>query len=224
MPTLKLTKTIIDDLKPNESDQVYWDDALRGFGVKVTPAGRKVFIVMYRTTDSRRLLRKFTIGPYGVLTLHSARAAAQKILLARLDGKDPAGEKQANRRRHIGLAVQTILARYREEYLEHRAVGGETVRILERIVLAEWKGRQITADYRDQPVGRQGYCRRHYSPRGHCHGRQGLHGGSGAIQLVRWEGAARDHSMRRPYPTAGRPCPGSGAFGRGIGRGPPDRS
>jgi hypothetical protein len=111
MPTLKLTKTAVDGLKPNEVDQVYWDDTLRGFGVKVTPAGRKAFIVMYRTTDSRRLLRKFTIGPYGVLTLHSARAAAQKILLARLDGRDPAGEKQAGRRRNTGLAIEEVLTR-----------------------------------------------------------------------------------------------------------------
>ena len=97
MPTLKLTKSVIDDLKPGATDQVYWDQTLRGFGLKVTPTGRKVFIVMYRTTDSRRLLRKFTVGPYGVLTLFSARAAAQKILLARLDGQDPAAAKQASR-------------------------------------------------------------------------------------------------------------------------------
>ena len=44
MPTLKLTKPLIDDLKPQATDQVYWDQILRGFGVKVTPAGRKVFI------------------------------------------------------------------------------------------------------------------------------------------------------------------------------------
>jgi hypothetical protein len=46
MPTLKLTKPVIDDLKPKAKDQVYWDKSLPGFGLKVTPAGRKVFIVM----------------------------------------------------------------------------------------------------------------------------------------------------------------------------------
>ena len=58
MPTLKLTKSLVDDLKPSATDHVYWDKTLRGFGLKVTPASRKVFIVMYRKTDSRRLLRK----------------------------------------------------------------------------------------------------------------------------------------------------------------------
>jgi Arm DNA-binding domain len=64
-----------------------------------------VFIVIYRTTDGRRQLRKFTLGTYGALTLVMARAAAQKVLLARLDGKDPAAEKQEKRRRPLGLSV-----------------------------------------------------------------------------------------------------------------------
>ena len=153
MPTLKLTKTVIDDLKPGATDQVYWDQTLRGFGLKVTPAGRKVFVVMYRTIDSRRLLRKYTLGPNGVLTLFSARAAAQKILLARLDGQDPAAAKQAGRKRPAGLRLEEVIAQYRTDYLEPREVGGETLRILKRIMLTEWRGRQITdirrADIRD---------------------------------------------------------------------------
>jgi hypothetical protein len=41
-----------------------------GFGVKVTPKGRKVFIVLYRTGGATSNLRKYTIGPYGRVTLH----------------------------------------------------------------------------------------------------------------------------------------------------------
>lgn len=152
MPTLKLTKPLIDDLKPQATDQVYWDQSLRGFGLKVTPTGRKVFIVMYRTIDGQRL-RKYTIGPYGLMTLFSARSAAQKILLARLDGQDPAGEKQSRRKRPDGLEIGAVVQQYKREYLEPREIGLETVRILDRIVLPQWKGRQITgiarADVRD---------------------------------------------------------------------------
>lgn len=144
MPTLKLTKPLIDDLRPQATDQVYWDQSLRGFGLKVTPAGRKVFIVMYRTTDDRRL-RKYTLGPYGVMTLISARTAAQKVLLARLDGQDPAAEKQARRRRPVGLEIGAVIQQYKLEYLEPREIGLETVRILNRIVLPLWKGRQISS-------------------------------------------------------------------------------
>jgi len=50
----------------------------------VTPKGRKVFIVLYRTGGAGSRLRKYTIGPYGRVTLHQARAAAQQIFAANL--------------------------------------------------------------------------------------------------------------------------------------------
>ena len=46
MPRLKLTKTVIDELPTPTKEQVYWDVGSPGFGVKVTPKGRKVFIVL----------------------------------------------------------------------------------------------------------------------------------------------------------------------------------
>jgi hypothetical protein len=49
MPRVKLTKSVIEDLTTPAKDLVYWDAACPGFGVKVTPAGRKVFVVLYRT-------------------------------------------------------------------------------------------------------------------------------------------------------------------------------
>ena len=49
MPRIKLTKSAIDALATPSSDVVYWDAAYPGFGVKITPKGRKVFIVLYRT-------------------------------------------------------------------------------------------------------------------------------------------------------------------------------
>jgi len=49
MPRIKLTKSAIDALPTPNSDVIYWDAGLPGFGVKVTPKGRKVFIVLYRT-------------------------------------------------------------------------------------------------------------------------------------------------------------------------------
>ena len=88
---------MIDSLVPGPKDAVYWDAALSGFGLKVTPKGRKVFIVMYRTRNGTARLRKYTIGPYGPTTLASARVAAQKILAARAEGRDPAAERREAR-------------------------------------------------------------------------------------------------------------------------------
>jgi hypothetical protein len=90
-------------------DVVYWDAGLPGFGVKVTPKGRKVFIVMYRLAGAGSRLRKYTIGPYGRVTLPMARAQAQKIFAARLDGRDPAEEKKQSRRRLVVDGIDDLV-------------------------------------------------------------------------------------------------------------------
>jgi hypothetical protein len=99
MPRIRLTKSAIDSLPTSKSDVVYWDAGYPGFGLKVTPKGRKVFIVLYRTGGAGSKLRKYTIGPYGRVTLHQARVAAQKVFAAKLDGRDPAAEKREAKRR-----------------------------------------------------------------------------------------------------------------------------
>src|SRR4051794_37191465 len=88
MPQMKLTKTAIDALSTPQKDIVYWDAGCPGFGIKVTPKGRKVFMVLYRTAGAGSRLRKYTIGPYGRVTLNQARVTAQKVFAAKLDGRD----------------------------------------------------------------------------------------------------------------------------------------
>ena len=96
MPRIRLTKSAIDALPTPATDVVYWDAGCPGFGVKVTPKGRKVFIVLYRTGGAGSKLSKYTIGPYGRVTLHQARVAAQRVFAAKLEGRDPASEKRRN--------------------------------------------------------------------------------------------------------------------------------
>src|ERR1043165_1769430 len=109
MPTIKLTKSALDALPVGARDAVFWDAALSGFGVKVTPKGRKVFIVLYRTGGAGSKLRKYTIGPYGRLTLHQARIAAQRVFAAKLDGRDVAAEKQEAKRKLVEDRVEDVL-------------------------------------------------------------------------------------------------------------------
>ncbi len=69
MPRVRLTKSVIDSLQTRQVDTVYWDEGLPGFGIKVTPKGKKVFLVLYRVAGAGSRLRKYTIGPYGRVTL-----------------------------------------------------------------------------------------------------------------------------------------------------------
>ena len=143
MPRIKLTKSTIDSLRTPNSDVVYWDAGLPGFGVKVTPKGRKVFIVLYRTGGAGSKLRKYTIGPYGRVTLHQARVAAQKVLAARLEGRDPAAEKREAKRRVMADCVEDLLETFIAQRLSKNRSVAEISRLLRREVGKPWAGRSI---------------------------------------------------------------------------------
>src|SRR6185503_11458979 len=143
MPRIRLTKSAIDALPTPKSDEVYWDAGCPGFGVKVTPKGRKVFIVLYRAGGSGSRLRKYTIGPYGRVTLHNARLEAQKVLAARLEGRDPATEKREARRRITVDTVTEIVALYAKQHLCKRRSGRELTRILQRELVERWGSRSV---------------------------------------------------------------------------------
>src|SRR4030081_2787693 len=143
MPRIKLTKSAIDALPTSSSDVVYWDTASPGFGVKVTPRGRKVFIVLYRTAGAGSKLRKYTIGPYGHVTLHQARVAAQKVFAAKLEGRDPAAEKREAKRRVVADLVEDLLETFITQRLSQNRSAAETSRLLRREVGKPWAGRSI---------------------------------------------------------------------------------
>jgi integrase len=142
MPCTRLTKSAIDALPTANKDVVYWDAGIPGFGVKVTPKGRKVFIVLYRTGGAGSKLRKYTIGPYGRVTLHNARIAAQKVFAAKLDGRDPATEKREAKRRVAGDRTEDLLETYIEQRLSQNRSAGEISRLLRREI-GPWAGRSI---------------------------------------------------------------------------------
>jgi integrase len=145
MPRIKLTKSAIDALPTTKSDVVYWDAASPGFGMKVTPKGRKVFIMLYRTGGAGSKLRKYTIGPYGRVTLHQARVAAQKVFAAKLEGRDPAAEKREAKRRAVADLVEDLLETFITQRLSQNRSAAETSRLLRREVGKPWVGRSIHA-------------------------------------------------------------------------------
>jgi integrase len=143
MPRIRLTKSAIDALPIPKSDVVYWDAGCPGFGVKVTPKGRKVFIVLYRIGGAGSKLRKYTIGPYGRVTLHQARVAAQKVFAAKLEGRDPAAEKRESKRRVVTDRVEDLLESYIAQRLSQNRSGGEIARLLRREAGRAWTGNSI---------------------------------------------------------------------------------
>lgn len=97
MARTKLLKSLVDSLKPGPKDIVVWDDVVRGFHLKVTPTGRKLFYVYYRARRTGEQRRQ-RIGEFGVWTVEKARDEARRILVERGKGQDPSGELQRQRK------------------------------------------------------------------------------------------------------------------------------
>jgi integrase len=112
----KLTKRFIDGLEPcpAQKDQTHWDDALRGFGVRVRATGAMSWIIMYRNRDGR--LRKYTIGNVGALTPDEARDEARQKLADAHRGMDPSADKGAQR---VAMTVAALCDQY-QEYSKER--------------------------------------------------------------------------------------------------------
>jgi integrase len=85
----RLTKRMVDQIAPGEKETMHWDDELRGFGVRVWPSGRKVYMVMSRVKGR---LRRITIGTHGTITAEKARGRAHELLSEAKNGRDPAKE------------------------------------------------------------------------------------------------------------------------------------
>lgn len=72
------------------------DTVIPGFLLKVTPTGRKTFMVAYVAANGQR--RKPAIGRFGEITVEQARTIAQNWLADVRKGKDPSAERAAARR------------------------------------------------------------------------------------------------------------------------------
>jgi integrase len=98
MAVQRLTKRVVDSLQPGSGDVFTWDDEVRGFGLKITPAGRRVYIAQYRPAGGRRsTTKRITIGAHGTITPEQARVLAKRELAKVAQGHDPAAERAARR-------------------------------------------------------------------------------------------------------------------------------
>ena len=64
----RITKRTVDAAHPSKTDQFFWDRDLKGFGLKVTPSGNKVYLLQYRKGGRGAPTKRVTIGRHGALT------------------------------------------------------------------------------------------------------------------------------------------------------------
>lgn len=117
MATGNLTADAIKALKPATKDQFVWDVKLSGFGLKVTPAGNKVYLVQYRMGGRGSPTQRFTIGTHGSpWTPKQAREEAERLLMRVRQGVDPLKEK-AERERQRLLASRSTFEGLAEQFM-----------------------------------------------------------------------------------------------------------
>jgi Arm DNA-binding domain len=89
----KLTKKVVDEAESKaKGDAFTWDNELKGFGLKVSEAGLKTYVLQYRNAHGRS--RRFSIGKHGSpWTCEEARKRAVELLREIADGRDPLDAK-----------------------------------------------------------------------------------------------------------------------------------
>jgi integrase len=103
---MKITKLVVDKLQappgqPSKTAQKrYYDETLKGFGVRVTSGGTKAFFVEKLVNNK---LRRITIGRYPELTVEQARKEAQKLLGKIATGIDPLAERREQKAKSVTL-------------------------------------------------------------------------------------------------------------------------
>ncbi len=95
MAAIRLTKRVVDLAAPRDRDVILWDSDVKGFGLKVTPAGRRVYFLYYRTSAGQQ--RRPSIGLHGELTVDQARQIAKQWLAEVALGGDVGGDRIAAR-------------------------------------------------------------------------------------------------------------------------------
>jgi integrase len=128
---IKLSKKVVEETKPEATDVFLWDSELPGFGCKITPLGKRVYVVQYRRNGQSRRL---TLGQHGTLTIEQARQHARGKLGRATLGEDPAAEQITARR---GPTVSELADRYIAEHAERKKKPKsvhEDKRLLETII------------------------------------------------------------------------------------------
>ena len=111
---MKLNKTNIEALNPSNKDKFYWDNELKGFGLRVSPKGKKSFLVQYRKDGRSKRIR---IGQFGNITAFNARRDARILLGQIAQGKSPADKARVKRN---SPSFEKVVERFIKDHIELR--------------------------------------------------------------------------------------------------------
>lgn len=139
---MKLIKSVIDKIKFEGKDAFYWDDDLKGFGLKITATSKR-YVIQSRANG--RTIRK-AIGAATVYTPEQARKEAKKLLGELAKGVDIIKKEKAEKRQNITL---------KEAYADFKTIrnlGEKTIYDYDRAIettFKDWQNKSIININRD---------------------------------------------------------------------------
>jgi integrase len=107
---MKLTRANIDGLalKPGKLDAIFFDDELKGFGIRLRAGGKRSWIIQYKVAGNTRRL---TLGDVRKIGADLARREAKNRLAKVTLGGDPQADKiEARNAGTLGDVIDTYLA------------------------------------------------------------------------------------------------------------------
>ena len=134
---VKLTKTFVAGVEPSDREVVWWDEAVPGLGLRVTPSGNRSYILKHRIGRGRAALtRKPTIGAVSDLTPDQAREIARDWKVRARNGEDPARAQKAEGELPT---MADLCADYLEKHAVNKKTGEADRRKIERHILGRAK-------------------------------------------------------------------------------------
>lgn len=145
MPSVKITKRSVDAAVPSGTQSFLWDTEVKGFGLKVSAAGKRTYIFQYRTGGRESATQRFTLGEHGSpWTPDSARKEALRLAGLVRQGVDPREEQRQQRKAAVTLAFDDYVDFFVERYLKVKwKRWGEAERILKRDIVPMFRRRPL---------------------------------------------------------------------------------
>jgi integrase len=116
---IRLNKTNVANLPVPEKPAYVWDTYLQGFGIRLSPSGRRTFIVVGTTRAGKQIKHK--VGVAGRITPEQAREIATRKLGELAAGHDLAAERTEARAAERARLAQPTLQELADTYLERHA-------------------------------------------------------------------------------------------------------
>ncbi|MFC6486944.1 tyrosine-type recombinase/integrase [Nitratireductor sp. GCM10026969] len=119
MPTVKLTRRSIQAIEKPEKPVVYYDESVKGFGLRVMPSGVRSWIIEYRPGAGGRGVAKkrVKIGDAATMSPEDAREKAGRTLARVTLGSDPATERADER---SALSVAELAQLFLEKHVAEK--------------------------------------------------------------------------------------------------------